>query len=153
MYEVLAYVIESFQNLDACPKNDILRRRLNAAGFEADEVQTALIWLSDLRKMRHKTQVRVESEHARRILSPQEQAHLPLDCQDFFYYIDNNHGLAPLERELVLERAMSIDAEDLDLDLFRLTVIAVLWSLSSEVDIWLGELLMNSAEDLEFPLH
>lgn len=153
MYEVLAYVIESFQNLDACPKNEILRQRLNAAGFEADEVQNALLWLADLRKMRQKTQVLPESDRASRILSPQEQAHLPLDCQDFFYFIDSNHGFTPLERELVLERALSIDADDLDVELFRLTMIAVLWSLSSDVDIWLGELLMNSPEDLEFSLH
>ena len=46
MFEVLAYVYENYWSGDACPEWEHLERKLNAVGFEADEIQAALIWLA-----------------------------------------------------------------------------------------------------------
>ncbi len=48
MFEVLAYVYENYWSGDACPEWEHLERKLNAVGFEADEIQDALVWLSGL---------------------------------------------------------------------------------------------------------
>ena len=48
MFEVLAYVYENYWSGDACPQWEHLERKLNAVGFEADEIQDALVWLSGL---------------------------------------------------------------------------------------------------------
>lgn len=42
MFEVLVYVYENYWRGDACPEWEHLERKLNAVGFESDEIQEAL---------------------------------------------------------------------------------------------------------------
>ena len=48
MFEVLVYVYENYWQGDACPEPRQLGRKLSAAGFEAEEIEAALIWLGGL---------------------------------------------------------------------------------------------------------
>jgi Smg protein len=48
MFEVLVYVYENYWQGDACPAPRQLSRKLIAAGFESDEIEAALNWLSGL---------------------------------------------------------------------------------------------------------
>lgn len=48
MFEVLVYVYENYWQGDACPEPRQLSRKLSAAGFEAEEIEAALIWLGGL---------------------------------------------------------------------------------------------------------
>ncbi|MSQ57912.1 MAG: DUF494 family protein, partial [Limnohabitans sp.] len=48
MFDVLVYVYEHFWRGDDCPELPLLSRKLSAAGFEADEIQQALVWLAGL---------------------------------------------------------------------------------------------------------
>jgi Smg protein len=48
MFEVLVFVYENYWRGDACPEWEHLERKLNAVGFDADEIQEALTWLSGL---------------------------------------------------------------------------------------------------------
>jgi Smg protein len=48
MFEVLVFVYENYWRGDACPEWEHLERKLNAVGFEAEEIQEALTWLSGL---------------------------------------------------------------------------------------------------------
>lgn len=61
MFEVLAFVYENYWNGDACPQLDHLERKLNAVGFEPDEIEDALDWLSGLSLAAHGTQISVDS--------------------------------------------------------------------------------------------
>ena len=60
MFEVLAFVYENYWNGDACPQLDHLERKLNAVGFERDEIEDALEWLSGLSLVAHGTQISVD---------------------------------------------------------------------------------------------
>jgi Smg protein len=55
MFEVLVYVYENYWQGDACPELHQLSRKLSAAGFEADEIQAALVWLDGLNVAAHGT--------------------------------------------------------------------------------------------------
>ncbi len=48
MFEVLVFVYENYWRGDACPEWEHLERKLNAVGFDADEIHDALTWLSGL---------------------------------------------------------------------------------------------------------
>ena len=48
MFDVLVYLYENYYRPDACPDADTLARKLSAAGFEGDEIDSALSWLSRL---------------------------------------------------------------------------------------------------------
>ncbi len=49
MFEVLVYVYENYWHGDACPELNRLARKLTAAGFEAEEINEALVWLDGLK--------------------------------------------------------------------------------------------------------
>ncbi|MEY2791751.1 MAG: hypothetical protein RL295_1916, partial [Pseudomonadota bacterium] len=48
MFDVLVYVYEHYWRGDVCPELPLLGRKLSAAGFDAEEIQQALSWLSGL---------------------------------------------------------------------------------------------------------
>ena len=48
MFDVLVFVYENYWRGDACPQWEHLGRKLSAVGFEQDEIQEALTWLSGL---------------------------------------------------------------------------------------------------------
>ena len=60
MFEVLAYVYENYWSGDACPQWEHLERKLNAVGFDADEIQDALVWLSGLSVVAQGVQITVD---------------------------------------------------------------------------------------------
>ena len=51
MFEVLVYVYENYWQGDACPELHRLSRKLSAAGFDAEEIQEALVWQDGLNIM------------------------------------------------------------------------------------------------------
>ena len=57
MFEVLVYVYENYWQGDACPAPPQLGRKLNAAGFDQDEIEAALIWLEGLNTAAQTTQI------------------------------------------------------------------------------------------------
>ena len=57
MFEVLVYVYENYWQGDACPESDRLGRKLTAAGFDAEEIQQALVWLDGLNTAAKGTQI------------------------------------------------------------------------------------------------
>jgi Smg protein len=57
MFEVLVYVYENYWQGDACPQLDHLGRKLIAAGFDADEIEEALVWLNGLNIAAQSTQI------------------------------------------------------------------------------------------------
>ena len=64
MFEVLVYVYENYWQGDACPELNRLGRKLTAAGFEAEEIQEALIWLNGLNIAAQGTQISLPSDEA-----------------------------------------------------------------------------------------
>ncbi len=59
MFEVLAYVYENYWSGDACPEWEHLQRKLNLVGFEAEEIEDALVWLSGLSVVAEGVQITV----------------------------------------------------------------------------------------------
>ena len=48
MFNVLVFVYENYYAGDSCPEPAHLKRKLNAVGFEADEIREAVDWLHGL---------------------------------------------------------------------------------------------------------
>ena len=57
MFEALVYVYENYWQGDACPELPVLARRLRAVGFDADDIQAALVWLDGLNTATQRTQI------------------------------------------------------------------------------------------------
>ena len=152
MFEVLVFVFENYAHNQACPKLAHLERKLNAVGFEADEIQEALAWLDDLnlaaRGLQPSTdehpvepslapavQERLtQSPNSMRVYLAAEQNHLGPDCLGFLTFMESAGVLPAYMRELVIERAMAAPGGPVPLEDFKIIVLMVYWSLGLEPD-------------------
>lgn len=161
MFEVLVYVYENYWRGDACPETDQLQRKLNAAGFEADEIRAALDWLNGLNSATRSTHwlpgitlaaeqdtpTRLQSPNSMRVYSVREQDHLGAECLGFVSFLEASGVLPSPMREIVIDRAMAVPAEELALEDLKIIVLMVYWSFGEEPDALILDELCDDALD------
>ena len=147
MFEVLVYVYENYWQGDACPELPLLGRKLTAVGFEADEIQEALIWLDGLNTAAQSTQiylpasdasepeiVQAQSPGSMRAYSVAEQEHIGSQALGFVSFLESSAVLPPQMREIVIDRAMAAPGNPVELDDLKIIVLMVYWSFGQEPD-------------------
>lgn len=147
MFEVLVYVYENYWQGDACPELPQLGRKLTAMGFEADEINAALIWLDGLNTAAQTTQiylpavdanqaemVQAQSPGSMRAYSVAEQEHIGVEALGFVSFLESSGVLPPQMREIVIDRAMATPDSPVALDDLKIIVLMVYWSFGQEPD-------------------
>ena len=147
MFDVLVYLYENYYRPDACPDADTLARKLSAAGFEGDEIDSALSWLSGLATVTQTTiPVAYADSTSFRIYVDVEYDRLSAECIGFLSFLESAGVLNPLLREVVIERALATDETPVSLESLRVIVLMVFWSQGEEPDaLILEELLEDGA--------
>jgi Smg protein len=135
--DILIYVFDRymFDEAPEVPEREALARDLESAGFGEANVERALDWLADLAGERHRsglgatesTSPRIQCA-ALRIYSTMELTRLSVDCRGLLLSLENADILNPGQRELVIDRLLALDVEDLTLDQVRWVVLMVLSS-------------------------
>ncbi|MDB5932571.1 MAG: hypothetical protein JWR60_4278 [Polaromonas sp.] len=166
MFEVLVYVYENYWQGAACPEFDRLGRKLSAAGFEAEEIQQALVWLDGLNAAAKCTQIslpdnsnpdhgdtastllgmQAQSSNSLRIYSVAEQEHLGAQSLGFVCFLEASGVLPPYMREIVLDRAMAAPGDPVTLDDLKIIVLMVYWSFGEEPDALVLDELCDDTE-------
>ena len=160
MFEVLVYVYENYWQGDACPELPQLGRKLTAVGFEADEIQAALIWLDGLNTAAQSTQiylpandanrpdmVQAQSPGSMRAYSVAEQEHIGSAALGFVSFLESSGVVPPQMREIAIDRAMAAPGNPLDLDDLKIIVLMVYWSFGQEPDALVLDELCDDATD------
>ena len=136
MFDVLVYLYETYYRPDACPDPDTLTKTLTEAGFHQSEISDAINWLSDLAARNYDLAadhpLQQASTTALRIYATPEKAHLGAEAIGFIQQLDFNGVLDPIQREIVIERAMAVEDAPMTLDKLRIIVLMVLWSQGEE---------------------
>ncbi|MEO8937008.1 MAG: DUF494 domain-containing protein [Burkholderiaceae bacterium] len=147
MFDVLVYLYENYYRPDACPDADTLARKLSAAGFEGDEIDSALSWLSGLANVTQTTiPVAYADSTSFRVYVDVEYERLSAECIGFLSFLESAGVLNPLLREVVIERALATDETPVSLESLRVIVLMVFWSQGEEPDaLILEELLEDGA--------
>lgn len=129
MYEVLAYVYEHYERADLAYNGDKIARKLSAAGFEREEIHTALRWLAGMRAgATGESPMMPDVDAAHRVYSPRELAKLDTASLGYLLMLEHSGVLCPQTREQVLERALAADGEPLVLAQLKVIVLMVLWN-------------------------
>ena len=81
-----------------------------------------------------------------RIYTDSERSRLPTDCRGYLLQLERTGILSPQQREIVIERLMALDTEELDVAQLKWVVLMVLSSQPGE------ELACSRMEDLVFDL-
>jgi Smg protein len=167
MFEVLVYVYENYWQGDACPELHQLSRKLTAVGFEAEEIQAALVWLNGLNIAAQNTQAGLptgtvvtseisatpappgfvtQSTGSLRVYSVAEQDQLGAQALGFVSFLESSGVLPSHMREIVIDRAMAAPGEPLTLDDLKIIVLMVYWSFGEEPDALVLDELCDDTE-------
>lgn len=139
MFDVLVYLYETYYRPDACPDPEALVKKLSAVGFEDDEINKALGWLTDLDKTTTDYSDRFPEQAAfsfggMRFYARQELEVLGTAAVGFIQFLESAKLLDPIQREIVIERALAASDRRLSLDKLKVIVLMVLWSQGKEPD-------------------
>jgi Smg protein len=146
MFDVLVYLYETYWRPDACPDHAQLTRKLSAAGFESDEIQEALVWLDGLAGAAESYSGQ-QSPTALRVYSPAEHERLGEESIGFISFLESAGVLPPPMREMVVDRAMAVGANPIDLEDLKVIVLMVFWSLGEEPDALILDELFVAPEE------
>src|SRR3954470_968328 len=151
MYEIFVYLFEHCHRADLSQDNELIARKLSAAGFEESDISEALSWLAGVLHAPHRSGTAFPGlNRASRAYAPKECAKLDAACRGLIMHLENIGVLDPVLRELVLDRAMAASGRSLSLDQLKLIVLMVLWNLETPAAKLIAEELL-SQEDTRLP--
>lgn len=127
--DVLLYLFEHYfyDDPDAVRDRDSLQNGLIQAGFSPAEINKAFDWLDELAERRPAV-ASPQPQTPVRVYSAPELDRLDTDCRGFLMFLEHSGVLDADQRELVLDRAMALDQDDVDLDDLKWVVLMVLFN-------------------------
>ena len=132
--DVLLYLFEHYFTNDAIdPGDDLtapdgpLMGELVEAGFSAAEVRKAFDWLDTLARQRP-TPGQPRANGPTRVFHGAELDKLDTESRGFLLFLEQHGVLDADQRELVLDRAMALDQDELELDDLKWVVLMVLFN-------------------------
>jgi Smg protein len=132
--DVLLYLFEHYftDDADLVRDRDSLRSgplfdELGKAGFSPAEINKAFEWLDALAEQRPSASAPRANGPVRVYFGP-ELDKLDVDCRGFLLFLEQHGVLDAGQRELVLDRAMALDQDEIDLDDLKWVVLMVLFN-------------------------
>lgn len=130
LIDVLIYIYENYMDSEeSVPVDQVtLEEELLQAGFQQGEVSKAFNWLDELAWRQGSLLEYGEAAPNRsmRIFSDAEKQKIDLDIQGMLLNLEQIGILDPMSRELVIERCMAIETEELTADDVKWVVLLVL---------------------------
>ncbi len=127
--DVLLYLFENYfyEDPDAVRDRESLQAGLIQAGFSPTEITKAFDWLDELASERPDVGSPAEVGPVR-VYAEAEEARLDRECRGFLLSLERNGVLDATRRELVLDRVMALDSEEIDIDDLKWVVLMVLFN-------------------------
>jgi len=127
--DILIHLFENFLDADndTTPSREALKQDLEQAGYSETDVERALAWLESLaadpdRAMNEGT------ARAVRVFSGQEQVRLDTDVRGYLLHLENLGILSAAQREVVIDRLLALEADDIEIEQLKWVVLMVLFS-------------------------
>ena len=141
MADVIAFLIEHFQDFDACPPPEDLGRLLEDAGFDATEIGNTLMMLEVLLNSSEFAAEPLDSQSVR-VYSNEETDNLPQEVMGLMQYLVSERAITYEQREIVIHALMHIPSEEITVDTAKVLTLLVLWAHKSELPVLIGDDLM-----------
>ncbi len=127
--DLLIYLFENYMSTDDAPRPDrnTLKVELDRAGFAEPDIDRALEWLDGL-SGEQLGKVAEATARAVRVFSGHELQRLDTDVRGYLMYLENLRILSAGERELVIDRLMALEADEIDIEQVKWVVLMVLFS-------------------------
>ena len=150
MFDLLVYMFEKYisskNNLDFAN----MSLELEAAGFNNKDIESALDWFAELKKM----SVRIPQSQSLklndklRIFTDKEKEKFSIDGLGFILFLEQAQVLNSIEREIIIDRAMALNQNIINIDEVRWIVMMTLWNNGRENDYIFVEDALYQTEQL-----
>ena len=134
MLDLLIYMFENYLS----SKNNLnfanMTLELEAAGFKNKDIESALDWFSELKEMSAKIPQThsVKLNERLRIFTEKENTKFSLGGLGFIMFLEQAHVLNSAEREIIIDRAMALNQNIINIDEVRWIVMMTLWNSGRE---------------------
>jgi Smg protein len=149
MFDILIYLFESYFASGSYPESEKLALKLSAAGFEDEDISLAITWLSGLQTMALTEYPESINQSGFRCFVGLERRRISDEGLRFISFWEQNKILSPIEREMIIDRAVALGRENLSLEKVKLITLMVLWSLHEELEPMVIEELLMSADSAQ----
>ncbi len=150
MLDVLLYLFEfcSEEEWTLASGHEALHGKLVNAGFEDEQIDRAFSWLRDL-KEDDAACAGPPIGDGMRVYREEESLRLPVECRGFLILLEQLKVLDPVMRERVVERAMALDLDEIDLEHLKWVIMMVLLNHDDDSPsfLWLEDFLLDEAGD------
>lgn len=125
--DVLVYLFESYAEYhdEPEPNRNELKLELGRAGFKDHEIDHALDWLDELSAT---SNVGVPHDTAFRVFDAAEQERLEATARGYLLKLEQIGILKPIQREIVIDRLLALDSEEIDVEQTKWVAMMVLFS-------------------------
>ena len=153
--DVLMYIFDNYieEDLEIVPDQESLKNQLMEAGFRDQQIEKAFAWLEGLATYKdHTDSINLSELPSLRLFSSQELDRLDAECRGFLLFLEQAKVLNSHERELVIDRIMALECDDIDIQQLKWVVLMVLFNQpDKEAAItWMEDIVMD---DINANLH
>ncbi len=153
--DVLMYIFDNYieEDIEFVPDQEALKNQLMEAGFRDLQIEKAFAWLEGLASQREQPDtIKLSDMPSVRMFSDQELAKLDAECRGFLMFLEQAKVLDLNDRELVIDRIMALESDEIDLQQLKWVVLMVLFNQpDKEAAItWMEDIVMD---DLNADLH
>ena len=149
--DVLLYLFENYIDTEESlqPNKDTLELELERVGFQELEIHKALEWLENMTVVAERP---LSDDISIRVFNDKEMERLDVECRGYLLFLEQVGVLDSETREVVIERVLALDTEEIDLDQLKWVVLMVLfYQPGREVAFaWMEDLVF---EDMEAVVH
>lgn len=150
--DVLMYLFEHYiyDEPEQTPDRALLENSLSEAGFTDGEIHKAFRWLDDLADQRSLEDVNTGAVRSLRLYAPVELERLDESIRGLLLYLEQAEVLDMPRRELVIDRLMALEDEEITLDDVKWVVLMVLFNQPGQEAnyAWMEDYLFDEAMDI-----
>jgi Smg protein len=153
--DVLVYLFENYMVDETEPPQDheSLETELRQAGFHGPQISKAFDWLEGLTALHDSAEDTPRKHtHSIRIYTDDESERLGVDGRSLLLFLENMSVIDSYLRELILDRVMALETDDVDLDTVKWVVLMVLFNQPGHeaAYAWVEDFVIN---DITTALH
>lgn len=145
--DVLMYLFENYMNdeIETDKDEEALRSELQLAGFHHRQISKAFDWLEGLTTLQADEIAPTKQNVSIRVYTDKELERLDTEARGFLQFLENVDVLDHAARELVVDRIMALDEDEVDMEHLKWVVLMVLFNQPGreEAYAWMEDLVFD----------
>ena len=147
VFDVLMYLFENYMEDDIGfeEDQDALQEALLEAGFRQNEIGKAFDWLEGLAELQDEALPVTVPSGSLRVYSEPELEKIDTECRGFILFMEQMGVLDSATREMVIDRVMALEEDEVDLEQLKWVILMVLFNQPGReaAFAWMEDLVLD----------